>query len=152
ASDATLLVAELQAVDGNCERALWARSTNRPPPRIYLREDTPADVLARVTREIRKLRLYKNTQRIYEAFVKADFPSEGYSALGVTRDWEHFDGASPDVAVWKNAADTLITYRGNSGGCGDFYGSLWVVFRVCEDGSLKIVAKSEASSVPDDFS
>jgi hypothetical protein len=44
----------------------------------------------------------------------------------------------------------LITYRANAGGCGELCGGLWAVFRL-QGEALSIVAKSEASSVPDDF-
>lgn len=149
ASEGTLLVAELEVIDGSCEHALWARSTARPTPRVFTRAEATAELSARIARAVQKLPADERIQRTYRKIVKESFPDSGPDD-GTTPRWERFDGSAPSVVVWNTAQDTMVTYAATAGGCGDFYGAIWVVFRLQGD-TLSLVAQSEGSSVPDDL-
>jgi hypothetical protein len=119
--EVTLLAAPLDGREGDCTRALWARTADISKPVIFLGTPAAGEVKKEIAGRVRGLPVYKKLQT---RFRKA-------CASGRSARWESFGGAAPEVRVWKGANREYQTFFARSGReCGGFAESMWALYEI----------------------
>lgn len=136
----TMLVAELHAKSGSCDKALWARAANLPAPRVFAPVE-PINEQQQVAglNAFRRLPAYQTATR--------QLRDEGVK-LSANEAWE----AEGNLLVEQWRADDRVfeTILAERGGCSEPYASAWTLLEVSGRGDATSVVPM-AGSMPDEF-
>lgn len=114
------LAAALKVADpAACEGARWAQPIDAEPARVQPLQRVAPALAADALRRFRAHEGHQAMQRRYRA--EADGAAKGI--------WDSFDGAHPQVRVFKSAAATYVYAGASVGGCGYFDADFWVIWR-----------------------
>jgi hypothetical protein len=147
-SGRVLLVAELKDIE-LCEGAIFGRllSSGRP---TLTKAETPSPVLVEsAMREFRLLPQYKEIQADYSEYPYPSF--EGDTSRSIL--WESYYDTKPTASIFHAATgqDLLSVAVDVWGGCGDFNGSLFALFEVAKDQSLRLLSSSTQGINPQEL-
>jgi nicotinamide mononucleotide adenylyltransferase len=109
AVEKTLLVASIDAVDGNCAAALWARHVTQPEPQVFTSAPLPAAWQARATHAVHALPKYQQIAKAYATKLREMFPDDAERELQA-KDWEAFDGMKPTYTFWQYGGRQLVVF------------------------------------------
>lgn len=119
-SEDRFLAAALKVADPSaCEGARWAQPVDTAPARVQPSQRVEPKLAAEALRRFRAHEGHQAMQRRYRA--EADGTPEGI--------WDSFDGARPDVRVFRSGSETYVYAGASVGGCGYFDADFWVIWR-----------------------
>lgn len=124
------LVAELEPLRGRCKAAVWARDAALPAPSL--------GHVARPTKSIRRHALRSYRQSPIWKKLQRKFNREGLKG-----NWDQMFDSNPTILSMRSASEELVLVSANQAGCGEFDGTLSLVFQVQPDGSLRELDSSE---------
>jgi hypothetical protein len=116
-----------------CEGALWARTTETPPPTLYATAKLDEARTEQVLKAFRKLPAYRGFQRQYTR----DFGKRG--------DWDADERTDRQLVAFEEpgSSEQYIAASAFAPGCGDFYGELWAIWKLSE-GHLTLLTDGSA--------
>lgn len=142
-SSSVWLVAELSTTGEGCEEALFARLSELPAPAQARPEDAPESLKDLAIDRLHKLPAF--------AELKSDFESYSWYGEGATTEeleaeradrissWQQSYASSAEVNLFKATDGTTLVFASvyAGGGCGDFDGGLWALWKVVGSASTR---------------
>jgi hypothetical protein len=138
-SGRVLLVAELNST-GPCEGATFGRLHAQGAPTLARADEVPPVLLQSAMEQFRLLAQYQEIQADYSEYPYPSF--EGDASRSIL--WESYSDTAPKASLFRasNGRALLSVAVDVWGGCGDFNGSLFALFEVNQDQSLRLLASS----------
>jgi hypothetical protein len=138
--DGVHVVAEL--APNECKDIRFARLASLPTPEVFKPAKAPQELRKTVLPLMRALPAYKAVQSRFEEYKQ--------SASIETKRWENYYDSKPAIGTFSTATETFV-YASiqHNGGCGDFFGNLFALWRLNEDQSLSLIHFDESGVTPD---
>lgn len=149
ASDAELLVAPAEVLDGDCSDARYALPADAPRPRVFALVEAPS-VDSAFDEALAAFRALPEHGRIQLELERWHADVAGAGAPAPAGNWEAGTGTEPELRAFRDAAGTELigVHASTWGGCGDFDATLWALFRDTGAG-LELVGASRVRRFPD---
>lgn len=124
------LVARVKPIRGSCKSAIWARDASLPAPAL--------GNLGTARRSLRRLVRKEFRQSPAWQAIQKRFLNEGNRG-----NWDSLFDSPPTIRSMRAAAEELVLISANTASCGEFDGTLSMLYRVEPDGGLTQLESNE---------